>query len=394
VLIALNNIGYSQITNYVHNGGFELHSKPPGARAIHWSALDTGKYKYYGLLYGVYATPTQVPKNGFAYQWPRSGNNYFIFFVYGSSRGYPRNKLKGTLKPGVSYCISLYINLSDQSTHGISNFGFYFANNSIDTITQCTIPITYLTPQYENPQNNIITDTMNWVLLKGEFTASGEENNLILGNFNDNNNTTKLLVNPTNLPTHGTDYLIDDVSVIATDLPAYAGPDHALIPGDSAFIGREPDVGIDEACMWYQLPNDSVPIDTVAGLWVKPVGTATYVVRQQLNCGGVKWDTVVVYENPLWINSLFISAEGLKVYPNPADEILKAELRSLPDANLEDQVFDIMIYNNLGQLLKTEEITFKENSVVIKTDNLPEGVYSLKLKGSGGIISKRFMISR
>jgi hypothetical protein len=388
-----------QIANFVNNGGFEESFPVPPIYHIptYWSAPDSGKA--FGELLSKVLPPYKIPKNSYGYQWPRSGNNILGTLLYcptcsGNNRGYPKNRLKKTLAAGINYCVSIYVNLTNESTHGISQIGCYFGDGSIDTITRCNSPITYLIPQITNPVNSVIIDTLNWILILGEFIANGTEKYLVIGNFASDSTTNKILNNPTHMPVEAANYLIDDVSVIATDLPAYAGPDHALIPGDSAFIGREPDVGIDEACMWYKLPNDSVPIDTVAGLWVKPVGTATYVVRQQLNCGGVKWDTVVVYENPLGVNSLFISAESLRVYPNPADEILKVELRLLPDANLEDQVFDIMIYNNLGQVVKAEKISFEENALSIQTDDLPEGVYTLQLKSAAGMINKRFLIAR
>jgi hypothetical protein len=298
-LIVIDLKCFSQvICNYVNNGGFEEHINTSGLPIPKfWGATDSSKA--FGELLSSVLPPYKIPNSSYTYQWPKNGNNILISLKYCPScpynkRTYPRNRLKQSLETGVVYCASMYVNLSNNSTHGISNLGFYFADNTVDTILKCNVPITFLISQIENILTNIITDTLNWILISGQFTANGTEKYLMIGNFYDDANTKKQLVNPTHLPANAADYLIDDVSVIATNLPAYAGPDHALIPGDSAFIGREPDVGIDEACMWYKLPNDSVPIDTVAGLWVKPVGTATYVVRQQLNCGGVKWDTVVV----------------------------------------------------------------------------------------------------
>ena len=60
----------------------------------------------------------------------------------------------------------------------------------------------------------------------------------------------------------------------------------------------------------------------------------------------------------------------------------------------------VQIFNNLGQAIKEEEIQFKEKSVSIKTNDLPNGVYSLLLKSGTstgsvtGTVSKRFVINR
>jgi hypothetical protein len=213
---------------------------------------------------------------------------------------------------------------------------------------------------------------------------------LILGNFNNDLNTDTILVNATNLPQKFSSYLFDDVSCIDIDLPAYAGPDQSIIPGDSVFIGRQPDVGIDEACMWFKLP-DTTAIDTVAGLWVKPTSTSTYAVRQEI-CGNVKWDTVVIYMNLSGLEKLnFISAR-LTIFPVPAADALELGFSNeTPLAGFNR----VVIYDQLGEIIKDEEINFKEGRARINTSYLKEGIYSLKLiSAEEGMVSKRFLIKR
>src|SRR5690606_40769166 len=57
-------------------------------------------------------------------------------------------------------------------------------------------------------------------------------------------------------PDYWTDVLIDDVSCIEVNLPAYAGRDTTILIGDSVYIGREKDFAIDTGCVWYKLPRD------------------------------------------------------------------------------------------------------------------------------------------
>src|SRR5690606_33046643 len=112
---------------------------------------------------------------------------------------------------GKTYCVKFYVNISNPSTYGIDGFGAYFGDNNIDTITYCNVPLTYLIPQVQNPQGNIISDTLNWIAITGTFVANGTEKYLLLGNFLSNANTDTLMINPTNLPLIWTEGSIDDV---------------------------------------------------------------------------------------------------------------------------------------------------------------------------------------
>src|SRR5690606_33931533 len=112
-----------------------------------------------------------------------------------------------------------------------------------------------LNPQVGNPVGNIIQDTLGWTLIQGKYTAIGSEKYILIGNFRSDSGTNKVFVNPTHSPAEFAQYLIDYVSIIESDLPAFAGRDTFCFAGDSVFIGREPDVGIDEACVWYKLPQ-------------------------------------------------------------------------------------------------------------------------------------------
>lgn len=380
----------AQIANYVNNGSFEDHHFHVIARPYHWGALDTLKF-YAGLL----TTPNTIPNSSYAHQWPHSGKSVIIsgFYSYNinNNRGYPRNRLKTTLKAGYTYCATMYVNLSDQSTYGIDALGMYFGDSTLDTIKKCNDPITYLAPQVENPINTVLTDTMNWIRVTGTFVANGTEKYMLIGNFKSNTNTNSIVTNTTNLPTVFAEYLIDDVSVIEVDLPAYAGPDIAFIPGDSAYIGREPDFAIDPGCVWFKLP-DMTPLDTTSGMWVKPAVTTTYVVRQRLDCSSEKWDTVVVHINPVGLERLAMLNAQLKIHPVPANEYFEL---SGADNELMNELKLATIYNSLGQFVKEEEFIFTENSYKFKVEDLMPGAYLLQLKSSsGGIVTKRFMVNR
>lgn len=388
----------SQIINYVNNGSFEdvitNTSTPLFYSAKYWGAIDSNKFS--GELLSKITTPIKVPNCSYTYQWPRSGNNHLItapFSTFSSNnRGYPRNRLKNTLISGKTYCVTFYVNLSNQSTHGINAIAAYFGDSSLDTITKCTNPITYLTPQVTNPVNNIITDTLNWTAVTGTFIANGTEKFMLIGNFKSNANTNTSLTNTTNLPSNFSNYLVDDVSVIELNLPAFAGRDTSISPGSPVFLGRQPDVGIDEACVWYKLPS-TTPIDTIAGFWVQPTATSSYVVEQTI-CGLVKRDTVVIHMNLVGNDELKILNDELKVYPVPASDVLNFEI-----GFYTDRKFKVIIQNSLGQVVREEELEFKVGKANTGTKDLEPGIYFLQLKsetqtGSATTVSKRFIISR
>src|SRR5262249_6564214 len=150
------------------------------------------------------------------------------------------------------------------------------------------------------------------------------------------------------------------VSCIELNLPAWAGRDTSVAPGSSVYIGRQSDVGIDEACMWFKLPNTTAAIDTAAGLWVSPVNTSSYIVRQEI-CGLVKWDTVVVHMDLAGLGKLQIQSSMLNLWPVPADDILVVEL---VEANGE--TFRCTALNNLGQVMREEDIVFKDGKAAIR----------------------------
>jgi hypothetical protein len=291
------------------------------------------------------------------------------------------------LQSGITYCVKFYVCVGNPATYGIDGFGAYFGDNSLDTITKCCVPLTYLVPQVQNIMGNIISDTLNWTLITGTFVANGTEKHMVIGNFKSDAATTKTLINSTNLPYIGMDACIDDVSCIPVDLPAYAGPDIWCIPGNSVYIGRPSDVGIDEACMWYKLPNTTTAIDTVAGLWVSPVVTTTYVVKQDI-CGIIKYDTVVVHQSATGISTQDAMLNNLYVYPVPTKDELTVSF------NVEVDFTTILIYNELGQNVREREIKFNQNKASIKTTDLPNGVYYFTLKDNKDFrISKRFVVT-
>ena len=118
------------------------------------------------------------------------------------------------------------------------------------------------------------------------------------------------------------------------------------------------------------------------------------MVRQELECSPLKWDTVVIYANPLGIQDSKFKVQSFQIYPVPADEMLNVKLEMLNEGVAEKSC-QLRIYNSLGQIVREEEIVFKNKAAVIKTGDLENGVYHLKLIYDNlQTVSNRFVISR
>jgi hypothetical protein len=383
-----------QIANYVSNGGFEQLSSysvmTQDNAANFWQPIDTNKFSYVCVTT---LPPISNAPYFYGYQFARKGNTFALSTFFCSNcgspaNGYPRNRLKQALQSGKTYCVKFYVVNTNNSPLGIDKIGAYFGGTSIDTITKCNNPIPYISPQVVNA-NGIITDTMNWVPITGTFVANGSEKYMVLGNFNSITNTNTLLINPTYSATLANDICIDDVSCIDVDLPAYAGPgpDTWCIPGDSVFIGRQPDVGIDEACTWYKVPNMSVPIATIAGLWVKPTVTTTYIVKQEI-CAGIKYDTIVVHQSAVGLEKYNKNTWQVNLFPSPANNFVTL-FSSLPEGDVHVEIFDAG-----GKSVYANSVRIANNQSKLQLD-LQNGIYFVSISNTGNEkIVKKLIISK
>ena len=158
-----------------------------------------------------------VPYNGgfSGYQAARTGVGYAGIVCHFTTTIYWREYLEvpllDSLIPNHRYCVEFYVNEPDFSHYGISNMGAYFSNDSL-LDTSYYHAISYVIPQVENPVGNYLTDTLNWMLVSGNFIATGGEKFLTIGNFHTPATTDTVSTNSSNTsPT--VYYYIDDISV-------------------------------------------------------------------------------------------------------------------------------------------------------------------------------------
>jgi hypothetical protein len=213
IFLFFSTIGiYSQ--NLVPNYSFEdtLHCPTAPSQmnlAIPWFQPTTGTPDYFNEC----STGAGIPVPG-GYQYPRTGQAFagVIFFAFSSFREYIETALTSPLIAGKQYNVSFYVNLSERSNYAIDAIGLYF---STDSVTSSNNQNLSYQPQIKNTDGNILNDTANWLLISGEYTATGGEKYITIGNFKNNANTDSLFLGGGGGAVSY--YYIDDISVVLSD---------------------------------------------------------------------------------------------------------------------------------------------------------------------------------
>lgn len=171
-----------------------------------------------------------VPANFQGTQAAHTGDGYGGIMTYEGMgivyREYIQIQLTTPLVAGNSYSVSFYCSLGDNSQYASSGLGAYISVGAISSTNQNNLPYTAHI-EAASP----ITNSSGWELISGTFTASGGEDYITIGNFNDDINTTTSLVSA-GAQFNRAFYFIDDVNV---SLPSGSGL--SICEGDSILIG-------------------------------------------------------------------------------------------------------------------------------------------------------------
>ncbi|MBL7919381.1 MAG: gliding motility-associated C-terminal domain-containing protein [Bacteroidia bacterium] len=322
----LSNKYYSQV-NYVINPSFEQVDSCPvfvfKVNAIGWDTLSNGGGCEPDLMTSCYSSTAAafilgVPVNfyGRNYQTPRTGSNYHNLMAFRPNTAIEgRDYLQGNLKKKLdnkNYCVTFYTNLSNNSRYAIDRMGAVIDDGSISS-PACQATVTPASIVSANL--SFLSDTLNWIKVQGIYNANANETKITIGNFNSIAGTHTLNVGTALFDPYSY-YFIDDVSVVEMDLKPFAGRDTILCVGDSVFIGRTPEVGLE--CIWF---NNSTQIATGGGLYVKPSTSQNYIVNQDV-CGIITRDTVFVQVKPKFTGSPQIQSTALNLCPDDTVNLL------------------------------------------------------------------------
>lgn len=185
-------------------------------KCLGWSAPTYATSDYFNFCAPLYVG---IPANYFGYQWPKSGNAYCGFHPYSDVSfslqhwwEYIQDSLILDLQIGHTYEVSFYISWAEnQSGLCCKNIGAYLsANRPIDV---------NLKGAWNLPAQIKDTicrqDSLNWMLIKDSFIASGAERYITIGHFADSTTTDTSLVKLSDGQYFAQIYYyIDDVKVI------------------------------------------------------------------------------------------------------------------------------------------------------------------------------------
>ncbi len=379
--------------NYVLNPSLEEHKYCPAELdqirvAKFWSAVDTvnimvssgGDTVSQGNCSPEYihtcavGTSAVAPDNGYFYQYPRTGQGMalVVMFVDNTSpipfkRDYLVGRLRSALTAGKPYCVSFYVSFGGTGTgvasgYAVDHIGAYLDNGRVCKDTgenYCGLPHPEYMPQVYS--TSIITDSLGWTKIQGNFVANGTERFITIGNFFDNVNVNVIDYTAT-VSSFFSWYVVDDISVIENSAAANAGPDKMIGVGDSVWVGTNEE-GM--PCTWY-VSGSSTPIGYSGGMWVKPTATTTYVVEMDL-CGSVTRDSAKVLVFPTGLSTA-LKVTAPMVWPNPASNELNIE--HAPGC-------DVQLYDALGRLVHSAHITSENEQLQIGA--LLAGIYTLHI---------------
>lgn len=237
--------------NLVPNPSFETYSSCPDNlgqvdRALPWDIPTTGGSSDYYNSCATGISGVSVPANDFGNQGARTGNGYAGFIVrpINDYREYITIPLSAPLVASTTYTVEFWLSLCDLSNQSIDRMGAYLSVGPVGPVAGApTLPYT---PQVESPANTFLTDKTNWMQVTGNYTATGGESYITIGNFHDNASTNVSALGAGSYG--GTYYYVDDVSVTAQPGgPALqacclgsTGSCTMLEPGECTLVGGTP----------------------------------------------------------------------------------------------------------------------------------------------------------
>jgi gliding motility-associated-like protein len=209
VLLLLPSLAVGQ--NLVPNPSFEFFNLCPiGISGIAYSSsytyfpyvqdwtnpLNNSSPDYFHTC-AVPASGVHAPEGTFGYQWPHGGNGYAGINAWQGTltngswtsdyREYIQCKLTQPLKAGKRYCISFYISptisqIFNYNYVAIDEVGVNFSINKISQASGTSLSLSY---NVVSQPGNYLSDTLNWIKISGSFTASGGEEWMTMGCFNN-----------------------------------------------------------------------------------------------------------------------------------------------------------------------------------------------------------------
>jgi hypothetical protein len=333
-----------------------------------------------------------LPQSAFWQQYPRHGLGASMIVNYQDcntspipcpppTRSVMRNKLKQKLKQGSQYCATLYV-VADELSANVyytNGLAMYFDNGQLDTVytkhKDSLGVYTFVQPQVQCPF--VINDTANWMKLQGTFIANGAEEYITIGNFLEDSALLTSPVPPKSIPSNfrWQQVLIDDVSLIPTDISNWLPNAYATAGDDSVWVGLDkfdyPDG------KWFTATGTY--ITTGPGFWQKPVEAGAKFIQEIDICGVKKYDTLEVVVTPLGIPTL--NKYGISLVPNPNKGSFIITTASFNN--------EVMVSDITGKLLYKNKFKSKEFALDLKG---PSGIYFVQVRNELGEFRQKVLM--
>lgn len=224
--------------NLVYNPSFEEYQRCPTKidalgvmrEADAWWQPTGGSSDYFNACGGRECT---VPRNKMGFQEAHSGEAYCgIYCSQELYREYLQTELKTPLQEGKRYRVSFWVSLAEKSPHAVATLGALLTHERVQDSARGILMeresrsmdgngsqsiATFYEPQVVNPVENVVDNLKEWIRISGEFTATGGERFLTIGNFYSFNKSNVVSTNSSNTPLPGAYYYIDDIEVVCLD---------------------------------------------------------------------------------------------------------------------------------------------------------------------------------
>ncbi len=120
------------------------------------------------------------------FQAPQDGAvmaGIYTYADFACIREYLQTELIAPLIPGEKYCIRFHVVLSNLSNRAHDRLGALLTVGDYTNLQSTCL--TALSPQVVSPAGQVLNDTLNWMVIEGEFYAVGGETHLTIGHFYD-----------------------------------------------------------------------------------------------------------------------------------------------------------------------------------------------------------------
>ncbi|MCG2461868.1 OmpA family protein [Flavobacteriaceae bacterium F89] len=273
--------------NLVRNPSFEDYNACPdnlgsfNSDLIYWSTPSLGSTDYFNAC----SSSMGIPDNFNGSQASKFGHGYAGMYLYapGDYREYMQAELTQNLIKGARYTLSFYLCRAEKSDFSITDLGVVFSEEKIDLSIKKELSKMQLSRIKENrfhwvniANTKFYSNSDEWVLVTTEFTATGIERFMTLGNFKSNRATRlKKIRGGSN---KGAYYYVDMVSLVKISEKGYLVDKPQIL--ETLFFEFDkyelPEASIEELNDLYAILQEDTSIQLEINGYTDNVGSDSY----------------------------------------------------------------------------------------------------------------------